>query len=88
MLVLSRRLNEAVVIGDGVLVRVIRIRSGHVRLAIDAPAQVSVDREEVRERKLRDGPLDVGVLACRPPWEDRAITNGTGDRRVPTVARF
>lgn len=65
MLVLSRKLNEAVVIGDGILVRVIKIRGGHVRLAIDAPPQVSVDREEVRRRKEREGGHDMAVLADR-----------------------
>jgi len=65
MLVLSRRLNEAVVIGDGVIVRISRISGERVRLAIDAPPHVSVDREEVRERKQREAaPGSTPLSAC------------------------
>lgn len=46
-LVLSRRPGEAVVIGADVVVRVIEIRGNQVRIAIDAPPNVSVRRDEL-----------------------------------------
>lgn len=47
MLILSRKLNEKVVIGDGVVVSVIEIRGDQVKLGIDAPKSVKVFRQEV-----------------------------------------
>jgi len=49
MLVFTRRLNEAIRIGDGVQVRVLRVGRDGVRLGIVAPADVPVHREEVYE---------------------------------------
>jgi len=51
MLVLSRRLNEAVRIGEDIEVQIVEIRSDRVRLGITAPVEVPVHREEVYERK-------------------------------------
>jgi len=47
MLVLSRKVNEQIIIGDGIVVTVVSIRGGHVRLGIEAPGHVKVHREEV-----------------------------------------
>lgn len=55
MLVLSRLKSEAIIIGGSIVVRVIDIRHGQVRLGIEAPDDVSVDREEIHERKEREG---------------------------------
>ena len=52
MLILSRMQGEEIVIGEDVVVKVIDIsRSGRVRLGIEAPRDVEVDRMEVREKK-------------------------------------
>jgi len=47
MLILSRKLNEKVVIGDGIVVSIIEIRGDQVKLGIDAPKTVKVYRQEV-----------------------------------------
>ena len=47
MLVLSRKVGEAVCVGPGVMVRVMETRGGRVRLAIDAPADVRILRAEL-----------------------------------------
>jgi carbon storage regulator len=52
MLVISRRQGEAIVIDGRIRVSVATISRRQVRLAIEAPRQVQVDREEIRERKL------------------------------------
>ena len=49
MLVLSRKQNEGLVIGDGIIVNVVEIRGDKVRLAIEAAPQVPVHRGEVLE---------------------------------------
>ena len=47
MLVLSRKKDEKIIIGDNITLMVIEIRGDKVRLGIDAPKEVSVHREEV-----------------------------------------
>jgi carbon storage regulator len=47
MLVLSRKWNERIIIGDNIIITVVDIRGDHIRLGIEAPLEVSVHREEV-----------------------------------------
>lgn len=54
MLCLSRKKNEQILIGENITVEVLAIRGDKVRLGITAPIDVSVDRKEIREAKLRD----------------------------------
>jgi len=54
MLVLSRRVNEVVCIGDDIRVMVVEVRGDKVRLGIAAPRTVLVDREEVYELRRRE----------------------------------
>jgi carbon storage regulator len=49
MLVLSRKRNESIIIGDNIVVTVVEIRSDKVRLGIQAPLDVPVHRREVYE---------------------------------------
>ena len=50
MLILTRKCNESIRIGDEITITVMRIDSGQVRIGIDAPRGVPVHREEVYER--------------------------------------
>lgn len=59
MLVLSRDKGESVMVGDNVKITVLEIRGNKVRLGIEAPREVSVNRMEVyeaikRERQSRE----------------------------------
>lgn len=47
MLVLTRRENQSVMLGDDIEVTVLEIREGKVRLGFSAPSDVPVHREEV-----------------------------------------
>lgn len=49
MLILSRYPNQSIQIGDDVKVTIVEVRGDRVRLGIDAPKGVAVDREEIRE---------------------------------------
>lgn len=49
MLVVTRKLNEAIVIADGIEVRVLRYGRDGVRLGITAPAHIAVHRQEIYE---------------------------------------
>jgi carbon storage regulator len=60
MLILSRKLNEKVVIGDGVVVSIIEIRGDQVKLGIDAPKTVKVFRQEVYDAIQEENRLAAG----------------------------
>lgn len=47
MLVLSRKLNEKVMIGDGIVITVVKIDRNQVRIGIEAPGHIPVYREEI-----------------------------------------
>jgi carbon storage regulator len=53
MLVLSRKLNEKIVIDGGIVVTVVKIDRNQVRLGIEAPPQVRVFREEIAGSTFR-----------------------------------
>jgi carbon storage regulator len=50
MLILTRRINEALRIGDEVSVTVLEIKGNQVRLGVNAPKDVTVHREEIYQR--------------------------------------
>jgi carbon storage regulator len=53
MLVLSRKKNESIII-DGHIVTVVEIRGDKIKLGIEAPREINVDRLEVWEAKQRN----------------------------------
>ena len=55
MLVLSRHVNETIMIGDDIAIVVLSVRGDKVRIGIEAPTDVRVHRREVWESIKRDG---------------------------------
>jgi carbon storage regulator len=58
MLVLTRKKNESIVIGDDVFIIVVEVRGDKVRLGIEAPKSVTVHRREVYDRIKRSEGLE------------------------------
>lgn len=56
MLVLARKSNELIHIGDSITVKVISIRNGQVKLGIDAPREMRVTRDGKREGRGGSAP--------------------------------
>ena len=50
MLVLTRKLHQSIVIGDGIEVVVLEVRGEQVRLGIKAPKNVAVHRKEIYDQ--------------------------------------
>lgn len=61
MLVLSRQLDESIMIGDDIVVTIVDIRGDKVRLGIEAPATIPVHRQEVYEAIQRENRLAAGL---------------------------
>jgi len=61
MLVLSRKVGERIMIGEGIVALVTKISGNKVRLGIEAPDGVRIDREEVYLARRRDAD-DGGVV--------------------------
>jgi carbon storage regulator len=60
MLTLTREVGERIVIGDDIVVTVISVSdNGRVRLGIEAPRQIRIDRAEVLER-IRKENIEAG----------------------------
>jgi carbon storage regulator len=62
VLVFTRKRDEAVVIGDGVEVRVLRIGRDSIRLGVTAPTSVPVHRLEIYEQIRAENQMAAAVL--------------------------
>lgn len=69
MLILSRFAGESIYVGDAKIV-VLSCERGKVKLGIDAPLEVPVHREEVRER--------INNTNVASMWRDDALEGGSG----------
>jgi carbon storage regulator len=61
MLVLSRKQNERIRVGDSVVVTVVRVSGDKVRIGIEAPPNVRVLRDELEVEALGDVTLDAAA---------------------------
>ena len=62
MLVLSRKQNERIRVGDSVVVTVVRVSGDKVRIGIEAPPNVRVLRDELEQELLGEVTLDAAEL--------------------------
>ena len=71
MLVLTRKVDERIHIGDDIVVNVIEIDRGNVRLGFEAPRQVSILRSEIYER-VQEQNLESSIGASQADIERAA----------------
>jgi len=91
MLVLSRRKDESVMIGDDFEVKVLEIQKGQVKLGIEAPRDVTIHRMEVylaiKEENLaatqtQDAAVDVSALAGLLKGADKPSKAGPAQAKL------
>ncbi len=58
MLVLTRRINESIIIGNNITITVLSIQGNQVRIGIEAPRNIDVHREEIFEK------IQIGLPDC------------------------
>jgi len=58
VLILSRRTDESIVIGDEVTITILSVKGKQVRIGITAPPDVSVHREEIYRRIQSGDPIE------------------------------
>lgn len=72
MLVLSRQRDQSIIIGDNIKITVVDIRGDKIRLGIEAPAEITVHREEVYKAIQQEKRLAEEQSAIDKPEEEKA----------------
>jgi carbon storage regulator len=82
MLVLTRRPGESIVIGNGIKLTVVTVGPGRVKIGIEAPPNVRIDREEIHARIQQEQSADVlaavQAAATSPPGGDQNTMLASG----------
>ena len=60
MLILTRRVGEAMKLGEDITVTVLGVRGNQVRIGIDAPKSVAIQREEIYSTAVTDRTPEIG----------------------------
>lgn len=77
MLVLSRRKNETIVIGDNIEVTLLDVRGDRVRLGIVAPPEVRVMRQELLRAGDAASDDDSVIALADDPRREDTLSSGT-----------
>ena len=65
MLVLSRKLGERIIIGDDIIITVVKLEGNQIRIGIEAPPEVLVFREEIAPTQASAPPRREGIAMRR-----------------------
>ena len=77
MLILTRKANESITIGHNITVSVVEIKGSQIKLGIEAPKHIPVNRTEIYETIFHENvrasqpPDDLGDLLKGFPWRKK-----------------
>ncbi|NLY89964.1 MAG: carbon storage regulator CsrA [Firmicutes bacterium] len=75
MLVLTRKTNESIMIGDEIKVTVVEVRGDQVKLGITAPKRISVHREEIfraiQKENIQAAASQIGLGELERIWKNK-----------------
>lgn len=57
MLILTRKINEGIVIGEDIKIKIVGIEGNRVKIGVEAPKRVNIVREEIVEAVKRENQL-------------------------------
>lgn len=80
MLILTRKRNEKIMIGDSIEIVIVDIRGEQVQIGISAPKDVPVHRQEVYEAIVKEN----GKVTVKKPKHERIVTGGDDNGGSPT----
>lgn len=84
MLILSRKVDEQIVIGDDILITIVGISRGNVRLGLEVPKEMPVHRREIYDA-IQQGKLNVqGLEAAAQQSATAEITESTSYEQFRT----
>lgn len=76
MLVLTRKRNESIVIGDDIKITIVEVKGDQVKLGITAPKEVSVHREEIYIEIQKENELaaksSINIQEMNSIWERKS----------------
>ena len=75
MLILTRRVGKKLIIGENVTVTVLGVKGKQVRIGIEAPSDVTVNREEIYQRILKERGALNGVRVVKFPTHTNALSD-------------
>jgi carbon storage regulator len=84
MLILSRKINESIVIDGRIVIKILRIDKDNVKLGIQAPPEVSVHRQEIQDL-IEKGQTNGSKTNHLPPSRT-GVSNGAEVGAPPRVA--
>lgn len=86
MLTLTREPGQKIVVGDDIVITVVSVsENGRVRLGIEAPRQIRIDREEVLER-IQNENIEAGAAGSASSWAAYAARRANRQAAPPTHA--
>jgi carbon storage regulator len=85
VLVFTRKRDEAIMIGDGIEIRVLRVGRDGVRLGVSAPAAIAVHRREIYDQICEENRSAAGTAAAAHLLIERLRKIAGQSQPAPTV---
>lgn len=76
MLVLTRRPDESIVIGNNIKITIVSVGPGRVKIGIEAPPEVRIDRQEIHEKIERNADVLASLTASGPDGQNTMVGQG------------